>query len=266
METVERNLIDQDGADDLDLTRCQFVDPFGLVAIACKAQFVANRGQTSYAVPVDRSFAIYQERMRLPQVLDAQFGIRASHIHGVREHDRRDVLSELTVFSNWSDAKPMAEMVLNKVNADDESAEAIWLCLCEACENVGEHSGARGFIAAQTYQLDQPGEYVTLAVGDTGLGIRATLQRAFPRILSDQDALSLVIKGGYTGVISDPERGTGIHAMMTAVQRLNGDAVLRTGSQSAKITSSGTIFPSSGRLRGTIIGLRLPCIRGRKSR
>lgn len=259
MDSVERCLLDEGSRDYLNLEECKFVDPFGLVTIACQAQFAVRRGQTTYSIPRERTVAIYQERMRLPRVLENEFGLHPTQMHEVREHDQQEILSELTVFSNWSQVEPMATMVLDRLDASEDSAQAIWLCLAEACENVGEHSGARGFVAAQTYQRGQPDEYVVLAVGDTGFGIRATLRRAFPNIVDDHEALSLVIKGGHSGIVEDPDRGTGIHSMITAVKELGGRAVLRTGSQSVSIYPKSTNFLTSGHLRGTIIGLRLPC-------
>jgi hypothetical protein len=259
MDSVEKCLLDENSRDYLNLEECKFVDPFGLVTIACQAQFAARRGQTIYSVPRETTVAMYQERMRLPSVLDREFGLQPTQIHGVREHDQQEILSELTVFSSWRQAEPMATMVLDRLDASEESAQAIWLCLAEACENVGDHSGARGFVAAQTYQRGQPDEHVILAVGDTGFGIRATLRRAFPTVVDDHEALSLVIRGGHSGIVEDPKRGTGINSMITAVKELGGRAVLRTGSQSVSIYPKSTSFLTSGHLRGTIIGLRLPC-------
>jgi hypothetical protein len=68
--------------------------------------------------------------------------------------------------------------------------------LSEACSNVALHSGDAGVITIQKYDRSPARVEVDLAVGDTGIGIRQSLQNTYPELAGhDGDFIQRAIAG-----------------------------------------------------------------------
>ena len=90
-----------------------------------------------------------------------------------RERDQREHLIEVSVVDGDRAAARLAALVFRKLRPVDlELARALHGSVAEIGANAPEHSGTIGFMAAQT--LPRRNELL-LAVGDAGVGIRATL-------------------------------------------------------------------------------------------
>jgi hypothetical protein len=76
-------------------------------------------------------------------------------------------------------------------------AEAFTTTASEMCDNATSHGRSAvigAYVSAQRYQ-----EHCILAIGDLGIGIPDHIRKAHPELKTDDDAIRLATKEGYTG-------------------------------------------------------------------
>lgn len=209
----------------IDLRQATFVDPAGLVAIACFAHRQRATGRSvECRSPVEAHVANYAARAHLGRVLDE---LGATHdLPVVREFDVGDNLMPVRSFDSSDGADDLAQHVWAQVEPiDQDAAAAIYTALVATGENVGAHSGqGRGYMAAQkTYG----GRLLRFAVADAGRGFRRSLAHLSPT--SDSAALRLALQPGVSG-IEGPGRGLGLPEMVDRLTKIDGALHLLSGS------------------------------------
>jgi hypothetical protein len=224
----------------IDLKGTTFVDPFGLVAVAGILDDAAGRGDEVEVVRPDSSdVAMYLSRMRLADAIDAAGGECA--LPAVRERRTGDRLLELGRFDSADAAEDLAARVHQIFRREDpDAARALFRCVTEAAVNVCEHSGkGHGWAALQQYTY-QGHTVVSFAVGDSGIGLRRSLQKRHD-VEDDDEAVRLAVKRGITST-DEPNRGLGLSGIVLQARARNGAVRLWSGK------ATGLTGPAPGRL------------------
>lgn len=237
----------------VDLRTLDWVPPSIMVATAAQAHRAGIAGDRFMVLgPSRREPAEYAARMRLGQVLT---DLGAEHdLPTVRERDQREHLVELAAIDGEAAADRLAALVYRKLRPTDrELARALHKSVGEIGENVADHAGTVGFMAAQT--LPRRHELL-LAVGDAGVGMLATLAH---RGASDhENAIELAIRDDVSRY-DEPDRGGGLPTALRLIGGESGNVYIATG------TASIRHFPTTRRYlhcdlpyQGTIVEARIP--------
>lgn len=103
----------------------------------------------------------------------------------------------------------------------------------EICQNVFDHnSGTCGFLAMQVYGR---GNFLEIAVGDQGAGLRTTLSRhpTNPQFAGDLDAIQSATRLGVSEY-ADATRGTGLYHLLKIAYKYQGAVQIRSGRAKAR--------------------------------
>jgi hypothetical protein len=250
----------------IDLARESFVDAYAVVGLAC---FIASAAGDGLAVrlvlPEDPDVRSWLSRMHLGAVIEA-FGVRVEGaLPRIAERDRRDTLIELQRFDDAHGSDRLASFIWDRLEggADGEVVNQLFEATGELGLNVVEHAGspAGGFVAAQRYKAGMPEEWIIVAVGDVGVGIRESLRPRYGD-MTDGEAVGRAIQW-HVSRVPDEGRGQGLPGVVEGVRGLDGVVWIRTGAVSRTITRRRETTIGVSRLQGTIVGARLPCRPGR---
>jgi hypothetical protein len=134
--------------------------------------------------------------------------------------------------------------------------------LAEVGSNVVQHSEARqAFVSGQRLDVAYRGRLpprLHLVVGDTGIGIKASLARARPEVasLAEEDAILKAIEAGVTGK-PGINSGVGLTTILGYVQGVGGEMRIRSGSATVVFNAEGRQVLRSPGLPGTIVSVEL---------
>jgi hypothetical protein len=243
----------------VDLSRSQFVDPYGLVGIACAVAALAQNGTVELRLPRDDNVRNYLARMNFQTVVDLPNVQPDGALPIVARQDHSDFLLELQHFNDTFGAEAVANLVYTRLRGQVQGAllEQLHESVGELGNNVEEHavSPVGGFMAAQTYRRNQQEEYLIVAVGDAGIGLRASLERRHPGS-SDAEAVKLAVQKDVTGT-DQVGRGQGLY-YFTDFARSFGWAYIQSGT-ARRIVGPHESDEAFGHFQGTLIGMRLRC-------
>ena len=129
-------------------------------------------------------------------------------------------------------------------------------------DNVQTHAeSGGGFVCAQTYDRGTVHERIEVAIGDTGRGVRASLQtRHAPT--TDEEALRLAVEESISGL--DRRRGLGLHYVARDIPRAGGRLTMRSGSAILHVNPGGPFSTTCPPVDGTLVGIRVPVGRMRE--
>jgi hypothetical protein len=259
METF-RSALDNSAV--LDLRRSTFVDAYGLVGCACLAESLMAAGQhAAFHAPDLDDVRNYLSRMHLQETLDAcGASVEGSPLPVVQEHAGPDQLLPLQTFRLIGDYEQLANLVWERLtgHVDSEVLSALYETLQELGANVLEHSQATaGYIAAQVYRRNTPDEYVLLAIGDCGVGVRRSLSAKY-EITSDAEALRLALSANVSAS-GEPGRGQGLPSTAKLVTDLLGRVVVHSGGATIVCRQQRRIPMATRPIEGTLVGARIPC-------
>lgn len=241
----------------IDCAALDFATPGHLVAVAALVEAGASQGQPAlFMHPDKRGVANYLARMGLAECLD-EAGARHA-LPSVRANEALNAVTllRLTRFSTEDDVDALLDL-LESVGVPEELRDPLASGLAEAANNVPEHAACDGgFVAAQ---MTASNRKVHFAVGDGGVGIRASLART-RATSSDVQAIELAVEGvSGTGRAS---RGKGLKSICRAVREHGGKFTLLSG-QAARIMTPGkewTRRSSGAGYPGTVLEVTLPLI------
>lgn len=241
------------GVRHVDLVDLRWVPPSIMVATAA----LAHRAQLEGVAfrlrgPVGREPGHYAARMRLGRVLTE---LGAVHdLPAAREHDRQEDLIEVVALDSSGAVERLARMVYRKVlPRGRELATALHRSVGEVGQNVMDHSGTVGYLAAQT--LPRRHELL-IAIADAGVGMRATLARRGAG--SDEAAIALATQERVSRY-DEPDRGRGLPSALRLIGGQAGSLYIASG------TAAIRHFPTTRRylhapagFDGTIVEARIP--------
>jgi hypothetical protein len=261
-----RSLDVDSGSAAIDLAQVSFVDAYALVGLACFIASAATDGvPIELVLPERYDVRSWLSRMHLGDVIDA-FGVRvAGTLPRVAERDRRDTLIELERFGDSHGSERLASFIWERLEggADAEVVNQLFEATGELGQNVVEHAGSPvgGFVAAQRYRAGAPEERIVVAVGDAGIGIRASLRPRYGD-MTDREAIRRAVQW-YVSRVPDEGRGQGLPGVVEGVRGLGGTIWIQSGTALRRIVRRQARTIEVSRLQGTIVGARLPCRPGR---
>jgi hypothetical protein len=250
------------GAANLDLARIAFVDAFALTGLACFVASAARDGlPVRVVLPEEPDVRSWLSRMHLGDVLEA-FDVQVEgELPRVAEHDRRDALIELQRFRDAHGSDRLASFIWERLQggADGEVVNQLFEATGELGANVVEHAGSPsgGFVAAQRYKAGSPDERIIVAVGDAGIGIRASLRPRYGD-MTDDAAIRRAVQW-HVSRVPEEGRGQGLPGVVDGVRGLGGTVWIRSGVALRRITRGRQTTVGVSRLNGPIVGARLPC-------
>lgn len=243
----------RDGKLTVDLRTLDWVSPSVMVATAAQAHRARLAGDPfAVLAPARRELAEYASRMRLGRVL-ADLG--AEHdLPVVRERDQQQHLVELAAIDSEAAADRLAALVFRKLRAANlELARALHKSVGEIGENVPDHAGTIGFMAAQTLPRRHQ---LLLAVGDAGVGMLATL--AHRGATDHEDAIELAIRDDVSQY-DEPDRGAGLPTALRLIGQESGNVYIATGTASVRhFPTTRRYLHSAQSYQGTIVEARIP--------
>lgn len=244
----------------IDLTPVTFVDAYALTGLAC---FIASADGDGLPVrlllPERYDVRSWRSRMHLGDVLDA-FDVQVERsLPKVVERDRRDTLIELERFRDSHGSDRLASFIWERLQgggADGDVVNQLYEATGELGLNVVEHAGSPvgGFIAAQRYRAGTPGEWIIVAVGDVGMGIRESLRDRYGA-MTDDEAIRRAIEW-YVSRVRDRGRGQGLPGVVDGVKDLGGAVSIRSGAASLTITgcTRGPVLCLAAKVRLSVLG------------
>lgn len=261
----------------LDARRLRWVDPYGMLGLLAIGHVAAARGERyRLQLPESAEVLSYLGRMGFFRQAENSFELFGATPR-TRSNVVSDVLLEVTPVDSHDDVHAVVDRVQeraglilsNQLNYPRGAVVQFSVILSEVCQNITEHAGAGGWVAAQTYHWARRlgRKVVVIAVMDLGIGFRASLagQHAArsPAQWDDARALEAAFLRGLTR-FRDPGRGQGLQQIRKQVARFAGKVSIRSGTariadvpawEDAAVLEEGLIeFP------GAQIGIVLPAL------
>lgn len=242
----------------IDLQNAAFIDPYGAACLCLVARHVAERGQHLILVLPSN---------RRAQLTVTQTGIAAvlrqwTELRNVPGHELRDQHSgtlPLSLIRSRSDVQTvlayLVHLARQRLGFDPGDVLDASKVVSELCYNVVDHSQAEGLVVAQIGQDRQGRRYVSLAVADAGVGIRASLASRYLEAADwrHSDAIQRAL-GGLSSRASGG--GVGLRSIYAVVRRYSGRLAIRSGDARLHVsaehqprTLDGSWFP------GTQVGI-----------
>lgn len=249
----------------IDLSTVEFLCPVEMVELCL--QLVRNSGEAGGALvlPSNPETLHYLKRMHLDSVLrELGYGEQAEQLSSYSDHERDTLnLHEIlhcATSDEFSARLGRFDRMFHGFGFDDDSVKRATVLLGELGNNAFDHnlgnwptdvSGV--FIAAQNYpKLRQ----VEVAVGDPGVGFRASLRNAFPDLPNDVEAIKKGL-AGFTGRIGE-KRGNGLRVIQHwTVDNFSGTLHIRSGSGLVRVDKTGIASAEVGSYLGTAAQLTL---------
>lgn len=242
----------------IDLQSAAFIDPYGAACLCLVAQHVAERGQRLIMVlPSSRRAQLTVAQTGLAVVLR-----QWTELRNVPGHELRDQPSgtlPLSLIRSRSDVQTVLAYLVNlarqRLGFDPGDVLDASKVVSELCYNVVDHSQTEGLVVAQIGQDRQGRRYVSLAVADAGVGIRASLASRYLEAgdWRHSDAIQRAL-GGLSSRASGG--GVGLRSIYAVVRRYSGRLAIRSGDARLHVsaehqprTLDGSWFP------GTQVGI-----------
>lgn len=188
---------------EIDFTTCEFAAPYAVTLFAAYTLWLQNVKQCNVSIKYD------------PSTPSGNYLLQSGFLHllGISTTEapmeRPDRIVTLTKISASNEIPKFASSVMKILQIDDEElAGAVKYSLIELLRNVVQHSGSAGGGIAMAQYYPKSG-LVEVCVADIGVGVKSTINEAYPEIDSHLKALKLVTlphvsrtfkAGGYTAM------------------------------------------------------------------
>lgn len=245
---------------DVDLAELEFIDPYGLVSLACAIEGACRRGdQVQFVPPNDRNVANYLSRAGLAPLVARATG--TDSLPEVRSRNMTGRLVALEPLTAGEALEDAADLVYDRVGSlcGARPVDPLRWALYELGYNIEEHSGTEGFVAAQVWKRDGGAFEVQLAVGDWGDGIPATLRGAGHQRGSDMDFIVDAAQSRLSR--KEKDGGFGLPTTVREARQLGGHVAVRSGAAKVCFWSDGRQTTSHLRYprSGTVVEVEMRC-------
>ena len=227
----------------VDAHATEWASPAGFVALLTLGQALAEAGaaKPELTLPVKPGVASYWAKIGLLQHAEALFDV-----HGKvskRAVETSDTLVPVTIIRNAADVMEIVggitqratKLLMDELELDAKVVGGFGQSLSEACQNIVEHAGTAGWVAAHVYVYRKrlSGRKVAvIAVSDAGIGFRrsldATQGKRFGDRWGDAQALETALIHGISR-FRDPGRGQGLTGIKRYLTRWEGSISIRSG-------------------------------------
>ena len=239
-DTFEQTLKSFIRAEQIDLSKVSFVDPYGMLALLEIGELcLLEDVRKSVILPQSPEVCAYLDRMDFFTFAKRCFDLDYSS-SGFSENYHRspesDVLLEITPIEKSNDIHTIVGKVRDRAQAilathlhyDDRAINSFIVALSEVCQNIIEHSENKGFVGIQKYRYQSLGKnIVKIAVMDVGIGFRKSLANRF-KLKSDFEAIDIALLHGASRY-EDEGRGHGLAGVRKFVNEWQGKLSIRSG-------------------------------------
>ena len=242
----------------IDLQAAAFIDPYGAACLCLAVRQLAERERRLVVVlPSHRRAQAAVTQTGLTNVLRQWAEVRNLPGHELR--DERSGALPISPIRSRSDVQAVLAYLINlaqqRLGFDQGDVLDASKVVSELCYNVVDHSQADGLAVAQISRDRQGQRYVSLAVADAGVGIRASLAARHPEAACWRhgEAIQRAL-GGLSSRTSGG--GAGLRSIDAVIRRYGGRLAIRSGDERLYVsadrqplTLSGAWFP------GTQVGI-----------
>jgi hypothetical protein len=229
----------------LDLSAVVFADPYGLLGLLSLGLSAAYRKGQAWGLilPRDGKVRSYLDRTGSTRHLEQLFVLDGSPRTTIRTPKKAEaVLLEATPIRAIGDIHRVVarvkartdRLLVSRLGYNVLAADRFTVALAEICQNIVDHSGSEGFVAAQSYASARPGDrpMIRLAVADVGMGVRRSLAARYasrhPGTWDDRTAVRLAFRR-WVSRFDEPGRGLGLKLVAEMVRGWGGRLLLRSG-------------------------------------
>lgn len=241
----------------IDLSRITFVEPYGLVYLGMFIRHNNSLGKVFTIIPPrSRPVTAYLSSQRFWERfnISAAGPDREGHRGMARFTSLRDMID---IENNQYIAEDVGRMVYDILtkNAIAVKVDLVTELVIELVDNFSRHSGQQ--IGSCAMQLYPNANRLDFAIGDCGVGIRASLARnpVYEQLInaSHQEAAVKAMEDGVTG---GAEGGTGFGTVRDNVLELGGHMFLSTG-DGWILVEGATGGIQSGRMDSQLPGVQI---------
>lgn len=245
-EALAADLARADGSRVLfDARRVRWANPYGLVGLLAAGAVARQRSGDAphLQAPESTDVAHYWARMNFfvhaADVFEPSRLARALRRPAAGESD---ALLEITSVRSPEDVHDVVDRVReraaailgHRLNYPPSAVVQFSVILSEVCQNVVEHAGAEGWVAAQTYNWARRlGRLVAvIAVADVGMGFRGSLAAEHARRYGERWSDATALEAAFLHGVSryrEPGRGQGLQGIRKHMARWNGEVLIRSG-------------------------------------
>jgi hypothetical protein len=227
----------------IDAHACEWASPFGLVGLLCAGQALVERqgAKPLLTAPADREVAHYWARTGFFREAEELFEIHGT-VPRVKPAPETTVLLEVTPVRVAGDVHRVVDHIQERAAAilttelghDARATVGFGMALSEACQNIVEHAGTRGWVAvhAYTWRRRLGKRVVVIAVADAGVGFRHTLEATQAKGFGDRWGDAVALEEAFNHGVSrfrDPGRGQGLRGIRRWLDRWRGKMSIRSG-------------------------------------
>jgi anti-sigma regulatory factor (Ser/Thr protein kinase) len=225
-----------------DARQAQWFSPYGLVGLLTAGQALADAGAPKplFTAPQSDDVTRYLARVGFFTHAEALF-----EIHGRvprAASGATDALLDIRAIRAMDDVHDAvrgisdnaARILVEQLGIKAAETFKFGMALSEACQNIVEHAGSGGWVAAQSYlwrrRLGR--RVVVIAVSDSGVGFRRSLEASHVRQYGDRWGDGAAIEAALIQNVSrfrDPGRGQGLAFIKRFIQQWNGKIAIRSG-------------------------------------
>ena len=235
---------------ELDLSRANFFDPYGIVALVlflnslpesalpvrlkmddfplCNGAPVPQRGPVSYLTRM----GFWEEVGDKLDLGGGKLPFRAPWT------EDKNVLIDVTIMHSRDAVHVMLRKtgeILQSLGFSPIGRGHVMEVLSELSSNVLDHAQSElgGIVSTQTYRSRKTGmRYLVMSIGDAGIGVRASLAnngKLAERLESDAQALGIAVQMGASRFASGG-RGGGLPRVLEIARKYEGRVAFRSGS------------------------------------
>ena len=226
----------------LDAHRLRWIDPVGMIGLLSLGRVIGERSGAApvLKLPEGGEVLSYLGRMGFQAAAE---GIFRDALAPPRSRARgSDVLLELTRIEENQDVHDVVNRVHDRAGKilahtlryPPTAAVQFPVVLSEVCQNILEHAGAPGWVAAQSYLWKQRlgREVLMIGVGDVGRGFRGSLEGEYSGRYGDRWGDTTALEAAFIHGLTrfpDKGRGHGIQQIRRQVRRWHGAISIRSG-------------------------------------
>ncbi|HLK11081.1 MAG TPA: hypothetical protein VKW76_06855 [Candidatus Binatia bacterium] len=252
----------------IDLSGITFVEPFGLIYLGMFLRHHNARGRAfDVTLPRDQAVRDYLARQHFWERFNFDpHSLPPTRLRRMRSTTSLDDIVDIERRADVAEEIAGAVLDLLTYNAVPVDLGAVVEIVSELVDNFALH--AQGPLAAVTMQLYRGSFYgapprFVLAVGDCGIGIRASLATAPQyRYLAECSHHEAVAKAFEPMVSRRPDAGTGLTEVRHSTRRLQGTLCLASGDGYVRLAKGGLYTGRMGYdLPGVQIEVSIPMAR-----
>jgi anti-sigma regulatory factor (Ser/Thr protein kinase) len=223
----------------VDARHAQWASPYGLTGLLALAQ--SREVRPSFIAPETEKTVSYWARTGFFRHAERLYDF-GRPVPRARAAGESSVLLELTPVRQAGDVHEVVQRIEERSNAilheglglEARATIGFSMSLSEACQNIVEHAGSAGWVAVQTYTWRKRlgRRVVVMAVCDTGIGFRRSLEQNAQRARSDRWDDGAALEQAVLRNVSrftDAGRGQGLAGIRRFISKWDGKLSIRSG-------------------------------------